>query len=342
MRLLAYMGHPAHYHNVKFLIAKLLELGHEVKVVARGKDVLFDLLEEESWEIVRLAPRSKGGMSGLIREVMKREKELWKVCKAFKPDVLIGTDIVITHVGNLMGKKSFILNEDDAAAVPMLARFGFRYATGVFSPNCCDISPYNRKKIGYEGYHELAYLHPDYFSPDRLKVQQLGDSYSLLRFSALDAHHDGGIEGINNAIAIQLVERLKEFGEVYITTERKLEPELEPYRITIEPNLIHHALAFANILVSDSQTMTAEAAVLGTPSVRCNDFVGLLGYLEELQHKYLLTLGVIPAEAHTIVDKVNEILDLSDRSIWDRRRQKMLEEKVDVTAFWLDKLLSEV
>ncbi len=342
MRLLAYMGHPAHYHNVKFLIARLLELGHEVKVVARGKDVLFDLLENEPWDIERLAPRSKGGMSGLIKEVMKREKELWRISKEFKPDVLIGTDIVITHVGNLMGKKSFILNEDDSEAVPMLSRFGFRYATKVFAPNCCDISPYNTKKIGYEGYHELAYLHPDYFTPDHSRVAQLGDSYSILRFSALDAHHDGGIEGIDNVIATQLVEQLKEFGEVYITTERKLEPELEPYRINIEPNLIHHALAFANILVSDSQTMTAEAAVLGTPSVRCNDFVGRLGYLEELQHKYLLTLGVIPSEVHTIGEKVNEILDLSDRSIWEERRQKMLKDKVDVTAFWLDKLLSEV
>ncbi len=36
--------------------------------------------------------------------------------------------------------------------------------------------------------------------------------------------------------------------------------------------------------------MIAEAAVLGTPSIRFNDFVGKLGYLEDLEHKYGLTI----------------------------------------------------
>jgi predicted glycosyltransferase len=44
--------------------------------------------------------------------------------------------------------------------------------------------------------------------------------------------------------------------------------------------------------IGDSQTMTAEAAVLGTPAIRFNDFVGELSYLEELEYTFDLTYGI--------------------------------------------------
>lgn len=340
MRFLFYMGHPAHYHNVKFLIPRMLEEGHEVKVVARGKDVLFDLLGKESWDVVKLPPREQKGKMGLVREVWKRERKMWGIAKRFKPDVLIGTDIVITHIASLLGKKSYILNEDDASQVPLLARFGFKYASGVFSPNCCNIKPYNRKKIGYEGYHELAYLHPHYFTPDENKVHELVNNkpYFMLRFSALDAHHDDNRGGISNDLAVKLIKLLEPFGSVYITSERPLNKQLEPHRIQIDPSLIHHALAFASLLVSDSQTMTAEAAVLGTPSVRYNDFVGKLGYLEELEHKYALTFGIRPVSPEELLSKVKEITEIKDRKVWEERRACMLQDKIDVTEFWFNYL----
>ena len=100
------MGHPAHYHNVKYLIGKMIDNGHKIKVVARGKDVLFELLENESWDIEKLEPRESTGTSGLVKEVWKRERKMWKIARRFKPDVLIGTDIVITHIAMLLGKKS--------------------------------------------------------------------------------------------------------------------------------------------------------------------------------------------------------------------------------------------
>ena len=42
-------------------------------------------------------------------------------------------------------------------------------------------------------------------------------------------------------------------------------------------------MAFASLYIGDSQTMAAEAGVLGVPFVRFNDFVGRIGYLRELE-----------------------------------------------------------
>ena len=131
---------------------------------------------------------------------------------------------------------------------------------------------------------------------------------------------------------------LKSQYNIYITSERELEPEFEHYRITIDPINMHHALYYADMYIGDSQTMAAEAAVLGTPSLRFNDFVGKLGYLEELEHKYGLTYGIKTAEPEKLYQKIEELLHVPDLSEeWQRRKRKMLSEKIDVTAFmvWL-------
>lgn len=64
---------------------------------------------------------------------------------------------------------------------------------------------------------------------------------------------------------------------------------------------IHHAMAFAKMYIGDSQTMAAEAAVLGTPSIRFNDFVGEIGYLEELENTYQLTFGIMTSDRENLL-----------------------------------------
>jgi len=82
--------------------------------------------------------------------------------------------------------------------------------------------------------------------------------------------------------------------------------------------------------------MTAEAAVLGIPSIRFNDFVGKLGYLEELEHKYKLTYGIKTSEPEKLFCTIDELLKIHDiKSEWQKRRMKMLSEKIDVTAFFV-------
>ena len=72
-------------------------------------------------------------------------------------------------------------------------------------------------------------------------------------------------------------EVLKELRLIFELIFEELTEDLKEYRLSIDPKDIHHILFFADIFISDSQTMTAEAAVLGTPSIRYNDFVGRLG-----------------------------------------------------------------
>ena len=95
-------------------------------------------------------------------------------------------------------------------------------------------------------------------------------------------------------------------------------------------------MAFATLYIGDSQSMANEAAMLGTPSLRFNDFVGAkkIGVMEELEHVYGLTYGISSHEPEKLYAKIEELLAMPNlREEFQKRRQKMLSEKIDVTAF---------
>jgi len=237
-------------------------------------------------------------------------------------------------LGKLFGIPSYVFFEDDFEAVPKFAKIAGPYATKLVCPQCCSAWKWDYKKTGYQSYHELAYLHPNHFTPDAAKVKALqagGESYFILRFAQLTAYHDVGKSGITTGIAQQLIDLLLPHGRVYITSERPLEPQFEQYRIRISPLDIHHALYFATMYIGDSQTMTAEAAVLGTPAVRFNDFVGELSYLEELEHRFHLTRGIRTSNPAKLVEAVKELLAMPDlKGEWEQRRQAMLAQSTDL------------
>ena len=124
------------------------------------------------------------------------------------------------------------------------------------------------------------------------------------------------------------------YGRVYITSERPLEPQFEPYRIHVDPIDMHHVMAFCSLYVGDSQTMAAEAGVLGVPFIRFNDFVGRIGYLKELEEVYQLGFGFKTHEQEALVRTLQELLSMKDRAVvFQSRRQRMLADKIDYRRF---------
>ena len=254
---------------------------------------------------------------------------------------MIGTSTEIGHVGTLLRIPSINVNEDDADAVPLYSRLSYPLSTHILSPEVCNNGSWERKSIKYDGYHELAYLHPDNFTPSKdiaNRYLQVEKPYFLIRFAKLNAHHDKDVSGINDDLALKIIETFKPFGNIYITSERKFDNRFEPYRLKIDPLDIHHVMAFASLYIGDSQTMAAESGVLGVPFVRFNGFVGRLGYLNELENKYQLGYGIKPSEPERLLEVINDLVRMENRAaVFQIRRRKMLEEKINLTSFmvWL-------
>jgi predicted glycosyltransferase len=338
MKYLFYLGHPAHFHLFKNIIWQLQKDGHDTRIVIKKKDVLENLLQTHDLPYVNIMPRGrKDNRFSIAFGVVQRDAKLFNIVRRDRPDVMIGTSAEIAHVGRLLGIPSIVVNEDDYDVVPRFSRLAYPAADYILVPACCRVGKWRHKKIAYDGYHELAYLHPSRFTPDRGRLASLGlgdERFFLLRFAKLTAHHDAGIRGIDQGVAERIIRRLEPHGKVLISAERELEPQFEKYCIRIDPSDMHHALAFADIYIGDSQTMTAEAAVLGTPALRFNDFVGRIGYLEELEHDYGLTFGFRSDQTDALLEKIGEFLAMADiKAEWQRRRRRMLGEKIDVADF---------
>ena len=340
MKILFYLHHPAHFHLFRHTIRKLKASGHAITIVATKKDVLEDLLRSEGWEYENFLPHGrKDNKFSIALGLLKQDLRLLTKCIAHRPDLLIGTSTEICHIGYLLRIPNIFVNEDDADVIPLVKKLAHPFAKYLLSPDVCNTGM-PQKTISYKGYHELAYLHPNVFTADKnvvIKYFNPDEKYFILRFAKLKAHHDSGVQGIDTATATRLIELMRPYGKVYITAERELEKEFEPYRLNIKPIDMHHVMAFASLYIGDSQTMAAEAGVLGVPFVRYNDFVGRIGYLRDIEDHYQLGYGIKPGQPEALLEKVNELLNTKDlHKIWENKRAKMLNEKIDVTEFFVE------
>ncbi len=338
MKLLVYLGHPAHYHLFKHAV-RYFALHGEVKVLIKKKDVLEDLLRSAGQEYVNIFATERGsGKLATGMAMLRKDAAILKEARKFGPDLMAGTAAEIGHVGRLLRVPSFIFEEDDVGVIPQMAWAGYPFAHRLVAPACCEMGKWAGKTITYDSYHELAYLHPNHFQPNEGIARRWvskGEPYFLLRFAKLGAFHDGGRKGLTGELAAQAIRVLEARGRVFITSERELEPEFEKYRLAIDPLDMHHVMAFADLYLGDSQTMAAEAAVLGIPSIRFNDFAGEIGYLEELEHRYGLTVGVRTSEPERMLRLVEEMSHPDVRRKWAERRERMLREKIDFAAFMI-------
>jgi predicted glycosyltransferase len=335
MKLLFDICHPAHFHLFKHVITEMKKAGHEVEIVARQKDCLLDLLEQAKLEHHKVSRRGKGLVES-VWQAMKALKLVFLLTRAKRPDFMVGTSVVIGPVARLTGATSIVFNEDDAKQVPMFAKVAYPFAHYVVTPDCLKFENYGKKHFTYPGYHELAYLHPKRFTPNPAIREELGvgpgEKYFLVRLVSLTAYHDVGESGLSTEQAKAVIEHLSRHGRVFISAEGGVESDIRDYILPTSVDKILDVMAFADIVVGDSQTMVAEAAVLGTPALRCNTFVGRLTYLE-------LTVGVLPKDFEKLMAVLEEWVTKSDiKEQWQRKRELMLDECVDLTD-WIMNLL---
>ena len=335
-KIAVYLNHPSHYYVFKKFIELIRGEGFVVKIFVKEKDILNEILEKENQDFkVIYSNKKSNSVLDLVFNVLGKNKVLYKELKKFKPNLMVSCGSDVAQVGFLMRIPSFVLNDDDAKIVPYSAYTGWPFAKNIFAPPSCDMGYWSKKTIFYKGYQKLFYLHPRYFKPEKSIVEKYiseDKPYFLIRSVSLTAHHDKNIRGLNNEVVESLIEKLTPHGQVCISSERALPESLEKYRLQINPLDMHHLISFANLIIGDSQSMAQEAALLGTPSIRFNDFVGRIGVMEELEHKYGLTFGISPDYPEELLQRAEDLATLRDKDFFRNKAQKMLDEMIDPTS----------
>ncbi|HEV7524341.1 MAG TPA: hypothetical protein VGP92_05210 [Acidimicrobiia bacterium] len=345
MRVLFDIVHPAHVHFFKYLYADLVAEGHETLVIAREKDVTLSLLDEYEIPYTSVGKSGRKGRAGQARELIARDLTLFRAARKFRPDLVLTRNPAGVQVARLLRGATGVFDTDDGRAAGIHFRAAAPFAHVITTPDCMP-EDYGAKHRRYASYKALAYLHPARFTPDpKIRgVLGVGDEpYAIVRFVEMVASHDRDESGMGFDHKRRVIEQLAARGRVFVSCEGPMPDEFAELRFSVPPHLMHDALAQAWICVGDSQTMAAEAALLGVPALRCSSFVGRLAYLDELEEKYSLIESFRPLDAPRLIERLDDFRpdDAALARTWSTRRAAMLADKVELTS-WYREMLAEL
>ena len=341
MNLLIDIGHPAHVHLLHNVADMFRQKGHKLFFSVRDIPVAKRLMECYGMTPYLDLGAKRDSLMGKARTVMSQDTKLLKFVRKNHIDLGLSSGIVLGHVAKLTKMKALLFDDDDDAAEPLIVRYGHPMSEVVFTPDC--ISRATKHAVYYAGTHELAYLHPNRFTPDPTVLQhagiQDGERFFIMRFVAMKGHHDVGQQGLTTEQKRKLIELLAMHGRVIITSERAIESEFEQYRMPVPPEEIHSLIAYSSMFVGDSQTMTSEAAVLGVPALKCNTFAGRLSVPNMLEDKYGLCYAYTPDHFDEMLQHVKQLLAREPDELkaeWQAKRERMLNEMIDPTEFFVN------
>lgn len=329
------MGHPKHVYIFKKFIHNVEEKGHKVKIVLIPRDITRYLLKKFNlpYEVVGENPPEPYKRFLLFP---KWDYNTLKYAIRFKPDIFMGpSGPNLAHVSAILHKPFIVLEDTEVAT--FLHRFNMPFTDVIITPNCFR-KDFGKKHVRFNSYFELAYLHPNYFTPNPSVLNDLGlsknDKFIILRFSEFRAMHDIGHSDIDIKSKYQIINKLKKYGQIFISSESPLPERLEKMKLKAPPEKMHDILYYATMLFGVTGTMASEAGILGTPSIRCTTHVGPndCGNFIELEKKYGLIYSF--KYPNMALKKAIELLeDDKLKNKWLKKSRKLIEDKIDVTEF---------
>lgn len=319
MRYIFELNHPKHFYQFKYIMSLLESKGHTIRVLARDKDVLLKVLSEEkvTYEVFGV---HKNSILGKVLSSLSIYRHYRRIARAFKPDIIVSkASLYGVLVARSIGCQSFIF--PDSEVVELTNRIVAPLATRVVTPEPFSLN-YGQKHIKIKGLFEDCYLSPEILTIDKNYPENNGlrPPYAILRFVGWAANHDINNSGFTFEEKMELAESISKYMTVYISSEKELPDELSKYKLSTPAAQIHQVIANADLYIGDSQTMATEAALLGTPAIRSNSFVGDndMSNFRMLEEKYGLLLNI--RDFNTVLNTAIDFAKESRKEEWSHKR----------------------
>ena len=334
LKILLDIGHPKDVNVFKNVILTLQNHGHEVKIVARAKENTKQMLNEYGFEYEELKYHKH--LISKAFGIITNDIQLYKIAKKFKPDIFVSPGSPYSaHVSRLLGKPHIAFSDTEIAG--LVIKLMLPFTDKIYTPSSfyLDLGP---KQVRFNGYYELAYLHPKYFIPNEevLKKYDLDDDYIILRLSALASHHDVGASGFSFETEEELksyIAALEKYGRVIISSETDQWPTITDYQLKFDQKDLHDILYFAKLYIGEGATMASESAILGVPAIYVSNT--RRGYLDELEKTYDLAFTI--GNKRDALEKVVFLLGVDDlKEKWHSKRERMLGEVTDTVKFMVE------
>jgi predicted glycosyltransferase len=336
MKVLFDIGHPAHVHFFRNPARLLAQRGHEILITSRHKEMTSVLLDQLGLPHLCISRLGNGGLFALGTELVQRNLALFRTVRHFRPDIMAAIGgVSIAQVGKIAGIPSLVFYDTENARLQNAITYPF--ASCVIVPRCYEAWLPKRRHIRYNGYHELSYLHPVRFKPNRPTALANGLSAEgetfFTRIVSWQASHDIGEYGWSAELLRQVIQKLTSYGKVLVSSEAQLPADLEAYRYRGKVSEVHHVLAYCRACVGESATMASECAVLGVPAIYAAQ-TGR-GYTNEQETRYHLVRNIRELNWPVLEQALDELL-AATQDTWRHARKKLLADTIDVAAFVAD------
>jgi uncharacterized protein len=262
----------AHYPHVNFFKNAIHELQRkkiEVKLVVQPRGNLTTLVEHE----IGLPYDSIGHhRSGLFKKALNlatNEIKTYAYLRKNGCDVVTGTcgGIELTHSAFILRKPSIIFEDDvEQRLVYDLYK---NFASRIVVPD--HVLARGRNLLKYSGFKELAYLHPNHFTPKENVLKEFGlkpDKYVFIREVS---NTTTNYYRLKEGSLINICPDLKNMGfDIILSLENKqLKSVYEKYcNILAEPvSDIHSLMHYAAFTIASGDSMSRESCLVGTPAI---------------------------------------------------------------------------
>jgi len=337
MRIAIMMTAPADVYFYGIIAKELERHGHDVSIFIRdyGNTRRLAELMNLNNRVFSKPPVSRfGKIFSAPLEIILAIKSL----REFKPNIVLGGGFFGALPARFHNAKfiEFLDGEPGINLFYSIQRKCYApFVNKIITPTSFieDLGP---KHLRVNSFKELGYLKPGCYNPNENIFELLGigkdNDFIVIRFNAFDAVHDIGISSMIDE-KIKMVNELAEKTRVFLSCEGDIPRELERYELKIPMNRIHDVLFYAKLVITETGTMTTEAACLGTPVILIHPKARSFGNFRELEDRYGL-IFTFEENLNKVQVKALELLrDPNTKSIWKEKLAIMLNDKVDFVDF---------
>ena len=346
MKALLDAVHPAHVHFFGAIGEELLLRGHAAVLALRDRDVSYELAAASPVPKIH-PPATHPGRGLFAGHAVSQGQELASRVRWLRTEIRREAfDIVLTRnpsgaIAARLAKVPSIFDTDDGRDARLHFRLADAFATFTTTPDFLvdDLGAGHR---AYRGLKSTVFLHPSRFVARVAVLKKYGISRHqpliVTRFSANKASHDRGVRSVPLALRDAIHARGLRAANIVTSVEGEatMLQTISGRAVRVEPIDFLHLLAFADLHVGDSGSVTMEAAALGVPTLRIADT--RRSTITELSQRYGMVEDFSLEQSGQfklrLEQKCADILSL--RTACAPRHERLLADSVDVVDWFIN------
>ena len=261
--------HYPHVNFFKHAIEALTEKDIKVHIILRPRGNLIPIFEKECPDIPYISiGEHRETLSGKIFDVAKRDIAFLRYLRKIEFDAGMGCgSINLAHTTRFWGKPTILFADDmEYKLVYYLCK---PFAPWVVMPKCI---PANGKNfLKYNGFKELAYLHPNHFKPDKKALEPYDLNpyeYVFVREVSNASFNYRKLEMGKLSKIMNFLKR-KDLKIVLSIEDKSLMKLFKEHCIILKEPVddIHSLLHFAAFTISSGDSLARGSCLVGAPAI---------------------------------------------------------------------------